>query len=51
MEHADPHDPAARRELAARVGTVLTNLMNTSDTVTVTAGGTTGKQITVSLKK
>lgn len=38
-----------RAESSLPVGTVLTNLMNTSDTVTVTAGGTTGKQITVSL--
>ncbi len=38
-----------RTESTIAVGTVLTNLMNTSDTVTVTAGGVTGKQITVSL--
>ncbi|WP_236602645.1 alpha-amylase family glycosyl hydrolase [Microbacterium sp. 8M] len=38
-----------RAESSIPVGAVLTNLMNTSDTVTVTAGGTTGKQITVSL--
>lgn len=37
-----------RAESSILVGTVLTNLMNTSDTVTVTAGGVTGKQITVS---
>lgn len=38
-----------RAESTIPVGTVLTNLMNTSDTVTVTAGGVTGKQITVTL--
>ncbi len=38
-----------RAESSITVGTVLTNLMNTSDTVTVTSGGVTGKQITVSL--
>jgi len=38
-----------RAESSLTVGTVLTNLMNTSDTVTVTAGGATGKQIVVSL--
>ena len=38
-----------RAESSITVGTVLTNLMNTSDTVTVTAGGATGKQIVVSL--
>lgn len=38
-----------RAESSITVGTVLTNLMNTSDTVTVASGGVTGKQITVSL--
>jgi len=38
-----------RAESSITVGTTLTNLMNTGDTVTVTAGGVTGKQITVSL--
>lgn len=38
-----------RAESSIAVGTVLTNLMNTSDTVTVTSGGATGKQITVSM--
>lgn len=38
-----------RAESSITIGTTLTNLMNTSDTVTVTAGGVTGKQITVSL--
>lgn len=38
-----------RAESTIPVGTVLTNLMNTSDTVTVVAGGITGKQITVTL--
>lgn len=38
-----------RAESSIAVGTVLTNLMNTSDTVTVTSGGPTGKQISVSL--
>lgn len=38
-----------RAESSIAVGTVLTNLVNTADTVTVTAGGTTGKQIAVSL--
>ncbi|GAA2227119.1 alpha-amylase family glycosyl hydrolase [Herbiconiux moechotypicola] len=38
-----------RSESSITVGTVLTNLMNTSDTVTVTSGGVTGKQISVSL--
>ena len=36
-----------RAESTIPVGTVLTNLMNTNDKVTVTAGGVTGKQITV----
>ncbi|MFG6445870.1 alpha-amylase family glycosyl hydrolase [Microbacterium sp. P07] len=38
-----------RAESSIAVGTTLTNLMNTGDTVTVAAGGVTGKQITVSL--
>lgn len=38
-----------RAESSIAVGTVLTNLMNTSDTVTVASGGVTGKQITVTL--
>jgi glycosidase len=38
-----------RAESTIPVGTTLTNLMNTSDTVTVTAGGVTGKRITVTL--
>ncbi|GAA5047899.1 hypothetical protein GCM10023259_023010 [Thermocatellispora tengchongensis] len=38
-----------RAESPIAVGTVLTNLMNTGDTVTVQAGGVTGKQITVTL--
>ncbi|MFI6480572.1 alpha-amylase family glycosyl hydrolase [Nonomuraea sp. NPDC050663] len=38
-----------RAESPIAVGTVLTNLMNTGDTVTVQAGGVTGRQITVSL--
>lgn len=36
-----------RAESTIPVGTVLTNLMNTNEKVTVTAGGVTGKQITV----
>lgn len=38
-----------RAESSITIGTTLTNLMNTSDTVTVAAGGVTGKQITVTL--
>jgi glycosidase len=38
-----------RSESSITVGTVLTNLMNTGDTVTVASGGPTGKQIAVSL--
>ena len=38
-----------RAESTIAVGTVLTNLMNTSDSVVVQAGGVTGKQISVSL--
>lgn len=38
-----------RSESTLAVGTVLTNLLNTTETVTVQAGGVTGKQITVSL--
>lgn len=38
-----------RSESSIAVGTVLTNLMDTSDTVTVASGGVTGKQISVTL--
>lgn len=38
-----------RAESTIPVGTVLTNLMNTSESVTVQSGGVTGKQITVTL--
>ena len=38
-----------RAESTIAIGTVLTNLMNTADTVVVQAGGVTGKQISVSL--
>ena len=38
-----------RSESTIAVNTVLTNAMNTSETVTVTSGGVTGKQITVTL--
>lgn len=38
-----------RTESTLPVGTVLTNQLNTSDTVTVQSGGVTGKQITVSI--
>lgn len=38
-----------RAESSITIGTTLTNLMNTSDTVTVAAGGVTGKQITVTM--
>lgn len=38
-----------RAESSIAVSTVLTNLMDTSETVTVTSGGVTGKQITVTL--
>ncbi|MFX3633569.1 MAG: carbohydrate binding domain-containing protein [Candidatus Pristimantibacillus sp.] len=38
-----------RTESTLPVGTVLTNQLNTSDTVTIAAGGITGKQITVSV--
>ncbi|KUP26002.1 carbohydrate binding domain-containing protein [Paenibacillus sp. DMB5] len=38
-----------RSESTLTAGTVLINQLNTSDTVTVQAGGVTGKQITVSL--
>ncbi|RUS46702.1 alpha-amylase family glycosyl hydrolase [Cohnella sp. AR92] len=38
-----------RAESTIPVGTVLTNLLNTSQTVTVASGGVTGKQITVTL--
>lgn len=38
-----------RAESTIAVGATLTNLMNTSETVTVQSGGVTGKQITVTL--
>lgn len=38
-----------RAESSIAVGTVLTNLMNTNESVTVQSGGVTGKQITVTL--
>jgi glycosidase len=38
-----------RSESSLAVNTVLTNALNTADTVTVQSGGSTGKQITVSL--
>lgn len=38
-----------RTESTLAVGTVLTNQLNTSDTVTIQSGGATGKQITVSV--
>lgn len=38
-----------RTESTLPVGTVLVNQLNPSDTVTVASGGTTGKQITVSV--
>ncbi|GGF60895.1 hypothetical protein GCM10010912_02630 [Paenibacillus albidus] len=38
-----------RAESTLTAGTVLVNQLNTSDTVTVQAGGVTGKQITVSV--
>ena len=38
-----------RAESTISVGTTLTNLMNTSETVTVASGGVTGKQITVTM--
>lgn len=38
-----------RTESSITTSTVLTNLMNTGDTVTVASGGVTGKQISVSL--
>ncbi|HEY3409455.1 MAG TPA: alpha-amylase family glycosyl hydrolase [Propionicimonas sp.] len=38
-----------RAESSIAVGTVLTNLMNTNESVTVQTGGVTGKQITVTL--
>jgi len=38
-----------RSESTIVVGTVLTNLLNTNETVTVQSGGVTGKQITVPL--
>lgn len=40
-----------RSESSIAVSTVLTNLMNTSETVTVASGGVTGKQITVTLSE
>lgn len=39
-----------RSESSITVGTTLTNLLNTSQTVTVTAGGVTGKQIVVNVE-
>lgn len=38
-----------RAESSLTVGTTLTNLLNTSQTVVIQSGGVTGKQITVSL--
>lgn len=38
-----------RAESSLTVGTTLTNLLNTSETVTVQSGGGTGKQITVTM--
>lgn len=38
-----------RAESSLTVNTTLTNLLDTSETVTVTSGGVTGKQITVTL--
>lgn len=38
-----------RAESTLAVGTVLTNQLNTSETVTIASGGATGKQITVSV--
>lgn len=38
-----------RAESTIPIGTTLTNLMDTSDTVSVTSGGPTGKEITVTL--
>jgi len=38
-----------RAESSLQIGDVLTNLMNTSDTVKITSGGITGKQILVTL--
>lgn len=38
-----------RAESSIAVGTVLTNLLNTSQQVTVTSGGVTGKQISVNV--
>lgn len=38
-----------RAESTIPIGATLTNLMNTSETVTVQAGGVTGKEITVAL--
>jgi len=38
-----------RAESSLPIGTLLTNLMNTSDTVTIQAGGITGRQIAVNL--
>ncbi|RUT47485.1 alpha amylase [Paenibacillus anaericanus] len=38
-----------RSESSLTVGTVLTNLLNTSEKVTVQSGGVTGKQITVNV--
>lgn len=38
-----------RAESSIPVGAMLTNVLNTADTLTVQAGGTTGKQITMTL--
>ncbi|SDF21827.1 Glycosidase [Fontibacillus panacisegetis] len=38
-----------RAESSLTVGAVLTNLLNTSETVTVQSGGATGKQITITV--
>lgn len=38
-----------RTESSLTVGTTLTNLLDTSETVTITSGGVTGKQISVTL--
>ncbi|WP_094545901.1 alpha-amylase family glycosyl hydrolase [Petroclostridium xylanilyticum] len=40
-----------RTESSIPVGTILTNLLDTSQTVEVTSGGVTGKQITVTIPK
>jgi glycosidase len=45
------HTIPLRAESTLTVGTVLTNAMDTSETVTVASGGVTGKQITVTLSE